>query len=129
MSDYGHGCATGNKVCCCSGKVRADVPIRVQKKQSIEKKTTNMLAKVADVEPANAFSCSDWCKSGGHGDFGQIIGTAPFCGASCNSDCPNGSCEIATSEMSDYGHGCATGNKVCCCSGQAGDKERASMVV
>merc|ERR1711879_764858 len=68
---------------------------------------------------SRAFSCSDWCKSGGHGDFGQVIGTAPFCGASCNNDCPNGSCEIATSEMSDYGHGCATGDKVCCCSGKA----------
>eukprot|EP00929_Paragymnodinium_shiwhaense_P056752 TRINITY_DN28411_c0_g1_i2.p1 TRINITY_DN28411_c0_g1~~TRINITY_DN28411_c0_g1_i2.p1 ORF type:complete len:170 (-),score=40.62 TRINITY_DN28411_c0_g1_i2:275-784(-) len=103
MSDYGKGCASGSKVCCCSTKV--STPAEEQK---------DILG--MEAEASNAFSCSDWCKSGGHGDFGQVIGTAPFCGGDCNSDCPNGACQTATSEMSDYGKGCATGSKVCCCS-------------
>merc|ERR1712083_260537 len=72
-----------------------------------------------------SFTCSQWCSDGGHGSYGQIIGTAPFCGSSCNSDCPNGACEVATSEMSDYGSGCTTGDKVCCCS----KKDNAETVV
>lgn len=115
--------------------------VEVQKVQPVAKKTIDVVVateeqkentienKTTDSPAVNAFSCSDWCKGGGHGDFGQVIGTAPFCGASCNNDCPNGSCELATSEMSDYGHGCATGNKVCCCSGKTGDKDGAAVVV
>merc|ERR1711971_606954 len=64
---------------------------------------------------AQAFSCSDWCQSAGHG-LGQIIGTAPVCKTSCSGDCPDGACERATKEMTDYGHGCAIGEKICCCS-------------
>jgi len=71
-------------------------------------------SKMAEYK-VGGFSCSQWCSGGGHGKYGQVIGTAPFCNASCNS-CPNGACTLATSEMSDYGSGCATGNKVCCCS-------------
>merc|ERR1711972_71765 len=110
-SDYGHGCATGNKVCCCSSKASASIQEKVVAISEEESPPQHL--------DSTGFTCSQWCSDGGHGDYGQIIGTAPFCGASCNSDCPNGACELATSEMSDYGHGCATGNKVCCCSGKA----------
>lgn len=65
----------------------------------------------ADVD----LSCSGWCKDGGHGHIGQIFGTAPACGGSCG-DCNGNYCYEATSAMPDYGHGCSSGHKVCCCS-------------
>ncbi len=61
-----------------------------------------------------ADSCSGHCQSGSHGD-GVIIGTAPFCGGNCKEDCPGRSCYIGTSNWADYGSGCWSGNKVCCC--------------
>ena len=61
-----------------------------------------------------ANSCSEFCQSAGYGD-GVIIGTAPSCGGKCSSDCSSTHCYIATSEWADYGSGCWTGNKVCCC--------------
>merc|ERR1719510_1182442 len=60
-------------------------------------------------------SCSEWCSSAGHGDYGVILGTAPTCDGHC-SDC-NGACQVgAVGEFSDYGAGCWSGSKVCCCS-------------
>ena len=62
-----------------------------------------------------ASSCSDYCQSAQKGD-GVIIGTAPFCDGQCSRDCPKGRlCTIATSSWSDYGAGCWSGNKICCC--------------
>merc|ERR1719410_1968789 len=59
-------------------------------------------------------SCSDWCRRAGAGDVGNIIGTAPFCDASCN-ECP-GKCTVGgVDEFTDYGSGCMSGNKICCC--------------
>ena len=58
-------------------------------------------------------SCSAFCQSAGAGD-GLIIGTAPFCGGNCQEDCST-HCSIATSNWVDYGSGCWTGNKICCC--------------
>merc|ERR1712032_560269 len=60
-------------------------------------------------------SCSDLCSDGGHGSYGFISGTAPFCGGDC-SDCGGNYCyHVEEGSVSDYGSGCATGNKVCCC--------------
>ena len=62
-----------------------------------------------------ANSCSEFCRSARKGE-GLIIGTAPFCGGKCSEDCPNGRhCTIGTSSWADYGSGCWTGNKICCC--------------
>merc|ERR550537_290163 len=73
---------------------------------------------------ASAPSCNSVCQSSG-GAFGQIIGTAPFCDASCDGDCPSPRKFCFTSSkdagLVDYGAGCATGDKVCCCMGGAGD--------
>ena len=33
-----------------------------------------------------AVSCNDYCERGSNGG-GKIIGTAPFCGSNCGSDC------------------------------------------
>lgn len=60
-----------------------------------------------------ATSCSDFCQSGGFGD-GVIIGTAPFCDGQCGRDCTT-HCTIASLDWDDYGAGCWTGNKICCC--------------
>jgi len=66
-----------------------------------------------------AASCSDLCADGGHGTVGFISGTAPACGGVC-ADCGDGHCyQVEKGSVSDYGHGCATGNKVCCCSKEA----------
>ena len=63
---------------------------------------------------AMASSCSEFCQSANHGD-GKVIGTAPSCRGYCGVDCPNTKCDIAISSWADYGYGCWTGNKVCCC--------------
>ena len=52
-------------------------------------------------------SCTDYCQSANYGD-GLVIGTAPFCAGKCDQDCPN-------SSWVDYGNGCWSGNKICCC--------------
>lgn len=58
-------------------------------------------------------SCTQFCQSGGYGD-GTVIGTAPFCDGVCGRDCAT-HCTIANSDWEDYGAGCWTGNKICCC--------------
>ena len=60
-----------------------------------------------------ADSCSQFCQSGGFGD-GTVIGTAPFCGGMCERDCRT-HCTYANSDWEDYGAGCWTVNKICCC--------------
>jgi len=66
-------------------------------------------------------SCADWCKSAGHGEHGEIIGTQPWCAGLCSRDCPNTYCQLASKdEFSDYGGGCIVGNKICCCSASTG---------
>ena len=72
-------------------------------------------------------SCSLFCQSGGYGD-GTIIGTAPFCNAECSRDCKEGHCTIASGRWSDYGNGCWTGNKICCCAKQLKKMQSASAV-
>jgi len=65
---------------------------------------------------AMATSCADLCTDGGHGTTGFISGTAPACGGVC-ADCGDGHCyQVEKGSVSDYGKGCWTGNKVCCCS-------------
>ena len=60
-----------------------------------------------------ANSCSQFCQSGGYGD-GTVIGTAPFCAGACGRDCVT-HCTYANSDWEDYGSGCWSGNKICCC--------------
>jgi len=49
----------------------------------------------------------------------NVIGTAPFCGGSCDKDClsqdKKNFCVRATFAYTDFGKACMTGNKVCCC--------------
>lgn len=59
-------------------------------------------------------SCSEFCQSGGYGD-GLIIGTAPFCDGKCSRDCSKTHCAYGNLDWSDYGSGCWSGNKICCC--------------
>ena len=62
-------------------------------------------------------SCQSECKNEGKNKW-KIIGTAPFCGASCD-DCSGGGEECLSADyrqLSDYGAACFTGQKVCCCS-------------
>ncbi len=61
-----------------------------------------------------ANSCSELCQSASYGD-GTIIGTSPFCGGDCSEDCTVGHCYIGSLAWADYGNGCWSGNKVCCC--------------
>ena len=73
---------------------------------------------MAKIEAALAYissdSCTQFCQSGNYGD-GFIVGTAPFCSAKCSSDCSSTHCSLAHSRWSDYGSGCLSGSKICCC--------------
>lgn len=72
---------------------------------------------IAQLTLATAGSCNEACIAVG-GAYGQVIGTAPACGGDCGQDCQGGfKCFIATDAMTDYGSGCWSGNKVCCCIG------------
>jgi hypothetical protein len=74
-------------------------------------------SKQIDDPPAKLptpFSCAALCNSGGFGN-GKVIGTAPACGGHC-SDCGGRKCfGVSSGDVTDYGHGCSSGNKVCCC--------------
>eukprot|EP00930_Biecheleria_cincta_P008220 TRINITY_DN109619_c0_g1_i1.p1 TRINITY_DN109619_c0_g1~~TRINITY_DN109619_c0_g1_i1.p1 ORF type:complete len:475 (-),score=41.67 TRINITY_DN109619_c0_g1_i1:119-1543(-) len=67
-----------------------------------------------DARRTSWSSCDGYCRSLGLGS-GVVKGTAPFCDASC-VEC-SGSCKVVTTKsgMSDYGSGCWSGDKVCCC--------------
>ncbi|KAG8460248.1 hypothetical protein KFE25_004496 [Diacronema lutheri] len=95
--DYGKLCynaPVNGKVCCCA-------------------RTSALSAPPPPPAPVRSMRCADFCAEGGFG-YGMVIGTAPACGASCGSDC-GGECSTATDFFSDYGAGCATGSKRCCC--------------
>ena len=78
---------------------------------------STIVESVAALQELNArimaTSCSSYCAATGSGD-GVVIGTAPFCSADCSSDCDN-TCVTATKRWGDYGSGCWSGKKVCCC--------------
>lgn len=106
FSDHGSGCATGDKVCCCAKEATedaADLWKRVEDKF------------VPPPKSPTPFSCGEFCSSGGWGG-GSVKGTAPSCGASCHGDCSGRKCvTVSSGDVSDYGHNCWTGDKVCCC--------------
>jgi len=73
-----------------------------------------IFALVLSIGANSAPSCTQWCEAQNAG-VGNIIGTAPTCEANCYDDC-NGACTVGgVGEFSDYGSGCWTGNKICCC--------------
>merc|ERR1712093_826618 len=126
LVDYGAGCATGDKVCCCMGGSGESFSVALPAVESAqpmiaepaaEEKAVAVVPVVEINATASAPSCNSVCQSSG-GAFGQIIGTAPFCGASCDGDCPQPRKFCFTSskdaDLVDYGAGCATGDKVCC---------------
>merc|ERR1719387_1413019 len=80
------------KACCCQ--------TMLPRRDSFKQKFT--------PTPPGSTSCDDWCQNGGFG-HGVTIGTAPFCGASCASDCPSTVCSTSSNFFSDHGGGCATG--------------------
>jgi len=152
LVDYGHGCATGDKVCCCIGAgVGNSTESFPQPKQDTElgeipightdevdqPQNTDDQAEIVDpigagIEGAvGSQSCNSVCLAAG-GVFGQIIGTAPACGASCANDCssPHSICWTSSKDggLVDYGHGCVTGDKVCCCIGAGGTVSEAQVV-
>lgn len=105
FSDHGNGCATGEKVCCCA-------------KSAPEKSVANAWKYTTEMMDAptylgDTFSCADLCDSGGFGG-GHMSGTAPSCGGSCD-DCDGQCFHVSSGDVTDYGHGCWTGSKVCCC--------------
>lgn len=111
FSDYGAGCASGDKVCCCAQ------PAPPRSVMNDWKYTSEQLDPPSQLP--SPFTCADLCQSGGFGN-GQVIGTAPFCGASC-SDCGSGKCfNVEEGDVTDYGNGCATGYKKCCCDTSGG---------
>eukprot|EP00929_Paragymnodinium_shiwhaense_P116916 TRINITY_DN8695_c0_g1_i1.p1 TRINITY_DN8695_c0_g1~~TRINITY_DN8695_c0_g1_i1.p1 ORF type:complete len:315 (-),score=67.85 TRINITY_DN8695_c0_g1_i1:198-1142(-) len=121
FSDHGAGCATGDKVCCCA------------KSDKYPRSAANLWKKVTDKfkPPRNKlptpFSCADLCQSGGWGG-GEVIGTAPSCGASC-ADCKGNKCfGVSVDDVTDYGHGCWSGDKVCCCEKGQEDMEQEAKV-
>merc|ERR1719297_280252 len=89
-----------------------------------------MPSSMADLE---SYTCSSLCQSLNSGN-GYISGTAPFCGASCTA-C-SGTCQIVTKAdaMDDYGSGCWSGDKVCCCdrtgppAGELPDQDRLTVL-
>jgi len=106
FSDHGDGCATGEKVCCCAKRAPA------KSVANAWKYTTEILDPPTRLP--TPFSCPDLCSSGGFGG-GFVSGTAPACGGSCD-DCNGGQCfAVSSGDVTDYGHGCSTGDKVCCC--------------
>merc|ERR1711957_237823 len=82
--------------------------------QSKEKNLNNF--DVKDDANLKGISCQSICEAKG-GAYGEVIGTAPSCGVSCSGDCdPSATfCITANSRMSDYGNGCWSGYKICCC--------------
>jgi len=139
MSDYGHGCAHGDKICCCicpsdnfagflaakSAMSAVEVTEAVAEEPvAVTEAVSEPNAEVAEpesmIDPADRVevegtSCHDICVADGC-VYGSVIGTAPACDASCSHDCAGQRvCFTATSDMSDYGHGCAHGDKICCC--------------
>lgn len=107
FSDHGSGCLTGDKVCCCAKKAPEHSVADMWKYSTEILDPPTMLA--------SPFSCADLCSSGGYGG-GWVSGTAPSCGGHC-SDCNGGKCfSVSSGDVTDYGHGCWTGDKVCCCS-------------
>jgi hypothetical protein len=104
-------------VTCTHTKQTHDHPITYHKTAALElpptqvEKTVSALANVSSVP-----SCGGLCADGGHGTTGFISGTAPACGGTC-ADCGDGHCyQVEKGSVSDYGHGCWSGHKVCCCS-------------
>lgn len=75
-----------------------------------------ILQALAMVVGVNAVTCSVLCSTGGHGTQGFIVGTAPACKGTC-ADCRDDHCyQVEKGSVDDYGDGCWTGHKVCCCS-------------
>lgn len=87
---------------------------RKVKKQEAETNVTAPSAKAGAEGNAGYASCSALCQSSNSGN-GRMIGTSPFCSASC-AEC-TGTCQIVVKAdgFSDYGAGCWSGDKVCCC--------------
>jgi len=113
FSDHGDGCASGDKVCCCAKKAVAGMADKW-------KYSTEILDPPSTLP--SSFSCSDLCSSGGWGG-GHVSGTAPSCGGHCD-DCNGGHCfHVSHGDLTDYGHGCASGNKVCCCDNSDPDQQ------
>merc|ERR1719343_732313 len=111
FSDHGSGCATGGKVCCCAAQNKWPDAADYWKHTKDKKHPPAPLP--------SPFSCADFCNSGGWGG-GSVLGSAPFCGASCSDDCPGKKCiTVGQDDVTDYGHSCASGNKVCCCEAEA----------
>merc|ERR1711933_326864 len=99
----------------CQHFEREDLAARAARDTLLER-LERILRKVDEEErhSRSVGSCSDWCKRAGAGDVGNIIGTAPFCDANCD-EC-SGKCTVGgVDEFTDYGSGCMSGNKICCC--------------
>ena len=93
------------QVCCCAKNA-------LQGAADKWKYTTDLMDKPTTLP--TPFSCADLCGSGGYGG-GSVSGTAPSCGGSCD-DCNGNKCfSISSGDVTDYGHGCWSGDKVCCC--------------
>jgi hypothetical protein len=71
-------------------------------------------AKVENFTIGYGASCDSYCKATGF-SAGRVIGTVPFCAASCKDCASSEKCYNNWSE----GNGCMTGNKVCCCGGKS----------
>jgi len=141
LVDYGSGCWSGDKVCCCSG--RSESATLSEDGAAKQHPDVDKLSESSDqaelMEPigvgiesaVGSQSCNSVCLAAG-GVFGQIIGTAPACGASCANDCssPHSICWTSSKDggLVDYGHGCVTGDKVCCCIGAGGTVSEAQVV-
>jgi len=109
FSSHGNGCATGGKICCCAAK-----NIAPDSAEYWKEKIGDWWSGPPEPLPS-PFSCADYCGSGGWGG-GSVLGTAPFCGVSCESDCPGKKCvTVGQDDVTDYGKSCVSGNKVCCC--------------
>jgi len=64
--------------------------------------------RAAYAERKRAVDCMEWCLKWKHNE-GNMVGTGPFCEASCSSSCA--SAARCTAWPSD----CVTGHRVCCC--------------
>ena len=83
--------------------------------------TCKVVIVAASFDAAAARTCDSVCQAAG-GVWGHIIGTAPSCAADCDHDCKGSLfCNVVNSGdgFDDYGHGCASGDKICCCIGHA----------
>ena len=65
------------------------------------------------MDAVSQADCNSHCQSGGNGN-GVVIGTAPFCGGDCSSDCRSDHCM-------PWPANCWTGNKICCCASKLKD--------